>query len=699
MKQSHILLIVLTIVLLLVGAVEIPGIIAGDITPGDMKEGKIEKASTEITLDKGAVSFTDKSTGLSASTTTTINGVKFIPSKTTEGKELEWSTGELDSVVKMVYSYDGKTLKETITLKEDKVLTFPITLATYSKLIPWDNGQWKIVASNSFETMKGIVLEKPYGIDAAGKRIEMEYTYKDGVLALVYDRTITEWVEEDKIVIDNKTGTEITERVLVQKQSQIAYPLVIDPTWVAYNGHWIDNTTNATHTIEMWNATGITSWTPQTGVTSIEYLVVAGGGGGGYGYYGGGGGAGGFRTATEFSVTPGVSLNVTVGAGGGGSAASNVRGTNGANSSFTNTTPGTGISAAGGGGGGSRNSAVAGAPCAGSDGGSGGGASFVWSAGGLNVTGQGFPGGSNGYAFGAGGGGASMNGSVGVDGSGITCGGSGLSSNITGTLTYYAGGGGGGGGYNTQCGSTGGLGGGGLGGRSSVRGGTAAGTAGTNGLGAGGGGAGEDVTSGYNGGSGIVIIKYLTPSAVVSLFTSKNVSLSINVTAGWVGLEPFTMQFNDTSTQTPTNWSWGAKNIAGNNTWVSRGTTNNITAIFGGGYYAINLTATNLGSSNISQDLYISVIGNGTPTPSVVTPVASFYGSPTIGSPPLLVYLTDASSNTPTSWNWSFGNGVYSETQNPSYTYTKSGFYTVGLTATNSAGSNTTSKVRYITAY
>jgi len=132
---------------------------------------------------------------------------------------------------------------------------------------------------------------------------------------------------------------------------------------------------------------------------------------------------------------------------------------------------------------------------------------------------------------------------------------------------------------------------------------------------------------------------------------------------------------------------------------VSLGTTNNITTIFSGGYWAVNLTATNGWGSDISEDLYISVIGNGTPAPSVVTPVASFYGSPTIGYPPLLVYLTDASSNTPTSWNWSFGNGVYSETQNPSYTYTKSGFYTVNLTATNSAGSNTTSKIKYITAY
>ena len=55
-----------------------------------------------------------------------------------------------------------------------------------------------------------------------------------------------------------------------------------------------------------------TTWTAPTGVTSVDYLVIAGGGGGG-GQQGGGGGAGGFRTATGFSVTPGQSYTVKIG--------------------------------------------------------------------------------------------------------------------------------------------------------------------------------------------------------------------------------------------------------------------------------------------------------------------------------------------------------------------------------------------------
>ena len=59
------------------------------------------------------------------------------------------------------------------------------------------------------------------------------------------------------------------------------------------------------------------TWTAPSGVTEVEYLVVAGGGGGG-GDGGGGGGAGGFRTGTGFSVTAGTDYTITVGAGGTG---------------------------------------------------------------------------------------------------------------------------------------------------------------------------------------------------------------------------------------------------------------------------------------------------------------------------------------------------------------------------------------------
>jgi hypothetical protein len=70
-----------------------------------------------------------------------------------------------------------------------------------------------------------------------------------------------------------------------------------------------------------------------TGVTEVEWLVVAGGGGGG-GNVAGGGGAGGFRTGTGLSVTAGTTYTITVGAGGPGSVLDADRGTSGFDSSI-----------------------------------------------------------------------------------------------------------------------------------------------------------------------------------------------------------------------------------------------------------------------------------------------------------------------------------------------------------------------------
>ncbi len=63
-----------------------------------------------------------------------------------------------------------------------------------------------------------------------------------------------------------------------------------------------------------------TSWTAPTGVTSVEYLVVAGGGGSGATHDGGGagGGGGGMVLTGTLSVTPGNTYSVVVGDGGAG---------------------------------------------------------------------------------------------------------------------------------------------------------------------------------------------------------------------------------------------------------------------------------------------------------------------------------------------------------------------------------------------
>ena len=59
--------------------------------------------------------------------------------------------------------------------------------------------------------------------------------------------------------------------------------------------------------------------------------------------------------------------------------------------------------------------------------------------------------------------------------------------------------------------------------------------------------------------------------------------------------------------------------------------------------------------------------------------------------------FADSSTNTPTSWFRTFGDGGTSTVKNPSHSYTTAGKYTVALTATNAGGSNTCTKSNYIT--
>lgn len=83
---------------------------------------------------------------------------------------------------------------------------------------------------------------------------------------------------------------------------------------------------------------------------------------------------------------------------------------------------------------------------------------------------------------------------------------------------------------------------------------------------------------------------------------------------------------------------------------------------------------------------------------SASAPISNFYGEPTFGTAPLTVYFYDLSENTPTTWMWDLdGDGdVDSNEQNPSFTYTKGGYYTVVQTVLNSDGANTSIRHSYI---
>ena len=130
-------------------------------------------------------------------------------------------------------------------------------------------------------------------------------------------------------------------------------------------------------------------FTPPTGVTKVEALVVGGGGAGGYNH-GGGGGGGGLVHDDALAVVPGQTYTVNVGAGGVASESAGAYGGNGGDSSIASNGVVL-VSATGGGAGGNGGSNTAG-----KNGGSGGG-SAANVAGGAGT--QGFAGAASHYFF------------------------------------------------------------------------------------------------------------------------------------------------------------------------------------------------------------------------------------------------------------------------------------------------------------
>jgi len=148
------------------------------------------------------------------------------------------------------------------------------------------------------------------------------------------------------------------------------------------------------------------------------------------------------------------------------------------------------------------------------------------------------------------------------------------------------------------------------------------------------------------------------------------------------GKAPLTVTFTDTSTGTPTKWKW---NFGDGTTSTQQ---NPIHKYSKAGTYTVNLTVTNIvGSNTVTKTNYIKV---------VTKPVADFTSSVTSGKAPINVAFTDTSTETPTKWQWNFGDGTTSTQQNPIHKYSKAGTYTVNLTVTNAAGSNTAIKTDYI---
>ncbi|HYQ58205.1 MAG TPA: PKD domain-containing protein [Draconibacterium sp.] len=150
------------------------------------------------------------------------------------------------------------------------------------------------------------------------------------------------------------------------------------------------------------------------------------------------------------------------------------------------------------------------------------------------------------------------------------------------------------------------------------------------------------------------------------------------------------VSFTDLTTNEPTAWSWSFEG----GTPATSEAQNPKVIYKTPGTFDVTLTVTNAGGTNTKATTNcIQVID------TVEAPVAAFAAVNTIISEGQSVTFADQSTNSPTSWSWTFEGGTpaTSAIQNPTVVYATPGSYSVTLIAGNDGGSNTLSKEAYIT--
>ena len=176
---------------------------------------------------------------------------------------------------------------------------------------------------------------------------------------------------------------------------------------------------------------------------------------------------------------------------------------------------------------------------------------------------------------------------------------------------------------------------------------------------------------------------YVTATAAAT-----GVPVASFTTSQTVGTVPLSVTFTDTSTDDPTSWRWDFGDGSSTSTSVFPNPTYTYNSV---GVYTATLSVSSDGSTwsnTATQTITVNTVSG--------KPGVAFSASPLSGAYPLAVQFTDQSSGSPYSWSWSFGDGSTSSTQNPTHTYSAAGTYSVTLTATNSAGSDSLTKSSYI---
>jgi PKD repeat protein len=150
------------------------------------------------------------------------------------------------------------------------------------------------------------------------------------------------------------------------------------------------------------------------------------------------------------------------------------------------------------------------------------------------------------------------------------------------------------------------------------------------------------------------------------------------------GFSPLTIQFNDTSTGfvEPVSYVW---DFGDGNTSIKQ---NPLYTYYKPGTYTVKLDISNASGdqATVTQKDFITV-----EAPVIAEPlVPDFTGTPVSGTAPLTIQFSDASTGPVDLWEWDFGDENTSSKQNPKYTYTQPGSYTIKLVISNSSGEQAT---------
>jgi len=186
------------------------------------------------------------------------------------------------------------------------------------------------------------------------------------------------------------------------------------------------------------------------------------------------------------------------------------------------------------------------------------------------------------------------------------------------------------------------------------------------------------IATGPGGADTLTSVAYVSVTEVVTAMFSA---------ADTTGTAPLEVTFTDTSTGSPTSWSWDFGD-AGSDT-----VRNPVHTYNSPGTYSVMLIATGECGPDtlVLNDL---IVVDAPPVP-----VAAFTGDPVSGCAPLEVVFADASSGDINSWAWDFGDGGSSAEPSPAYTFVSPGTYTVSLTVTGPGGGDTSTMTDYVTVF